>query len=176
MIFNETMLKGAFVIEPEKREDGRGFFARTYCKREFESALLNSDFVQANMSFNRLKGTLRGMHYQNSPFEESKLIRCTRGTIYDVIVDLRHDSPTFKKWIGVELTGNNYKMLYVPEKFAHGFLTLEDNVEVIYQVSQFYTPGSEGGIRYNDPVIGISWPVEIQVISDKDKSWPDYKK
>lgn len=174
MLFKETKLKGAFIIEPEKREDERGFFARTYCRKEFEAARLNPNFLQANMSYNRRKGTLRGMHYQNAPYEECKLIRCTRGAIYDVIIDLRQDSPTFRQWIGVELTADNYRMLFVPEKFAHGFLTLEDNVEVSYQVSQFYTPGSEGGIRYNDPGIGITWPGEILVISDKDRSWPDY--
>jgi dTDP-4-dehydrorhamnose 3,5-epimerase len=175
MIFQETMLKGAFIIELEKREDDRGFFARTYCRKEFETHGLNPNFVQANMSYNKSKGTLRGMHYQESPHEEAKLIRCTRGAIYDVIIDLRDDSPTYKKWIGVELTSENYKMLYVPEKFAHGFVTLEDNVEVAYQVSQFYAPGSENGIRYDDPSIGIIWPIEIRVISDKDNSWPDFK-
>ncbi len=174
MIFKETELKGAFIIELEKREDVRGFFARTWCKNEFESHGLNTNFVQANMSYNKKKGTLRGMHYQISPYEEIKLVRCTKGAIYDVIIDLRPDSPTYKKWIGVELTTKNYKMLYVPENFAHGLITLDDNTEVSYQVSQFYSPGSECGARYNDPAFGIKWPLDVQVISDKDKNWADY--
>ncbi|MCB0164529.1 MAG: dTDP-4-dehydrorhamnose 3,5-epimerase family protein, partial [Anaerolineae bacterium] len=120
------------------------------------------------------KGTLRGMHYQTAPYAETKLVRCTQGAIFDVIIDLRPDSATYQQWLGVELTAANYKMLYVPEGFAHGFVTLEDNVEVTYQVSQFYTPEAEGGVRYDDPAFGIEWPVTIAVISDKDKSWPDY--
>jgi dTDP-4-dehydrorhamnose 3,5-epimerase len=174
MIFVETMLKGAFFIEIEKREDHRGFFARSWCRKEFEEHGLSTLPVQANVSFSAQKGTLRGMHYQMAPFEESKLVRCTRGAIYDVIIDLRPDSPTYKKWIGVELTSDNYKMLYVPEKFAHGFQTLEDNTEASYQVSQFYSPGSERCIRWNDPTFNIQWPLEVQVISDKDKNCPDY--
>ena len=174
MIFNETKLKGAYIIEIEKRVDERGFFARTWCKNEFELPGLNSQFVQANMSYNKNRGTLRGMHYQIAPYEETKLVRCTRGAIYDVIIDLRPKSTTYKQWLGVELTAENYKMLYIPENFAHGFQTLTDNTEVIYQVSQFYAPGSEKGVRYNDPAFGIEWPIEVQVISDKDENWPDY--
>ncbi len=174
MIFTETGLKGAFFIDIEKREDHRGFFARTWCRKEFEEHGLTVHPAQANVSFSRHKGTLRGMHYQVAPFEESKLLRCTRGAIYDVIIDLRPDSPTYRKWIGVELTSDNYRMIYVPEKFAHGFQSLEDDSEVVYQVTQFYAPGSERGIRWNDPAFDIRWPMEVQVISDKDRDWPDY--
>jgi dTDP-4-dehydrorhamnose 3,5-epimerase len=174
MIFTETKLKGAFVIEVQKFEDDRGFFGRTFCQKEFEKAGLNPNVAQANVSFNRKKGTLRGMHYQAAPHGEIKLVRCTRGAIYDVIIDVRPDSPTYKQWVGVTLKEGAYTMFYVPEGFAHGFQTLEDETEVIYQVSQFYTPGSERGIRYNDPVFRIDWPLDVQVISDKDRSWPDY--
>ena len=174
MIFTETKLNGAYVIEIEKLEDNRGFFARSWCQNEFKAKGLVSRVVQANVSSNKKKGTLRGMHYQLSPYEETKLVRCTRGAIYDVIIDLRPGSPTYAQWVGVELTAENYKMLYVPEDFAHGFQTLEDDSEVVYQVTQFYTPGSEKGIRWDDPVFSIQWPTDVQVISDKDKSWPDY--
>ncbi|MCK4826502.1 dTDP-4-dehydrorhamnose 3,5-epimerase, partial [bacterium] len=151
MIFTETQLRGAYIIEIEKLKDNRGFFARTWCQKEFEEHGLTPRVVQANVSSNKKKGTLRGMHYQIAPYEETKLVRCTRGAIYDVIIDLRPASPTYTQWVGVELTADNYKMLYVPENFAHGFQTLEDNTEVTYQVSQFYTPGSESGIRWGDP-------------------------
>jgi len=174
MIFTETKLKGAYIIEVQKFEDNRGFFGRTFCQREFQDHGLNPNVSQANVSYNKKQGTLRGMHYQIKPYEEVKLVRCTRGAIFDVIIDMRPDSATCKQWIGVELRENSYTMLYVPEAFAHGFQTLEDDTEVIYQVSQFYTPGSERGIRYNDPAFRINWPVEVQVISDKDSSWPDY--
>ena len=174
MNFTETKLKGAYIIEIKKLKDHRGFFARTWCKNEFKDHGLTTRLSQANVSYNKKMGTLRGMHYQLSPYEETKLVRCTRGAIYDVIIDLRPASPTYTQWIGVELTAENYKMLYVPEDFAHGFQTLEDNTEVTYQVSQFYTPGSESGIRWEDPAFDIDWPIEVQVISDKDKSWPDY--
>jgi dTDP-4-dehydrorhamnose 3,5-epimerase len=174
MIFTETKLPGVYLIDIEKREDQRGFFARAWCQKEFEAHGLTPRVAQANISFNKYKGTLRGLHYQVVPYAETKLVRCTRGAIYDVIIDLRPDSPTYMQWLGVELTAENYKMLYVPEEFAHGFQTLTDNTEVIYQVSQFYTPEAEGGLRYNDPAFGIEWPLEVQVISDKDKSWPDY--
>jgi dTDP-4-dehydrorhamnose 3,5-epimerase len=174
VIFHETELKGAYVIEIEKLKDHRGFFARSWCQNEFEAHNLVSRVKQSNVSYNKTKGTLRGMHYQISPYEETKLVRCTRGAIYDVIIDLRPASPTYSQWIGVELTAENYKMLYVPENFGHGFQTLEDDTEVTYQVTQFYTPGSERGIRWNDPAFSINWPIEVQVISDKDKSWPDY--
>ena len=172
MIFRETILKGAFVIEMEKFEDKRGFFARAWCQKEVEANGLVSRVVQTNISFNKKRGTLRGMHYQVAPYEQIKLVRCTRGAIYDVIIDLRPDSPTFRKWTGVELTAENYTMLYVPENFAHGFQTLEDNTEVTYQVSQFYSPESERGVRYDDPVFQVEWPLPVEVISEKDIAWP----
>ena len=171
MIFTETILKNAYVIELEKREDHRGFFARTWDKKEFEEHNLNSNLVQCNVSFSKKCGTLRGMHYQKKPFEESKVIRCVKGKIFDVIIDLRSSSSTFKKWFGVELTEENYKMLYVPEGFAHGFQTLEDNTEIIYQVSEFYTPNSELGIHWNDPEFNITWPIEEKIITEKDNAW-----
>jgi dTDP-4-dehydrorhamnose 3,5-epimerase len=174
MTFIETKLNGAYVIEIQKLEDTRGFFARTWCKNEFERHSLISHLMQANISFSKKKGTLRGMHYQIAPNQESKLVRCTKGAIYDVIIDLRPNSLTYKQWLGTELTAENYKMLYVPESFAHGFQTLENDTEVIYQVSQFYAPQSERGVRYNDPAFGIKWPVDVQVITDKDNNWADY--
>ena len=172
MIFRETTLKGAFVIEMEKFEDKRGFFARAWCQREVEANGLISRVTQTNISFNKKRGTLRGMHYQVAPYEQVKLVRCTAGAIYDVIIDLRPDSPTFRKWTGVELTAENYTMLYVPENVAHGFQTLEDNTEVTYQVSQFYSPESERGVRYDDPVFQVAWPLPVEVISEKDIAWP----
>lgn len=175
MIFIESKLIGAFTIELQKLQDQRGFFSRTWCAKEFAAHGLTPVVQQANISFNIRKGTLRGMHFQIPPHSEAKTVRCTRGSIFDVIIDLRTDSPTYKQWFGVELTADNYKMLYVPENFAHGFQTLEDHTEVAYQVSQFYTPGSERGIRWNDPVFNIKWPIEVRMISDKDNSWPDYK-
>jgi dTDP-4-dehydrorhamnose 3,5-epimerase len=174
MIFKETKLGGAFIIDLEKHQDERGFFARTFCRKELEQHGLISDVAQANMSLSQKKGTLRGMHYQRSPFEETKLVRCTQGALYDVIIDLRPDSPTYRQWIGVELTAANTRMLFVPKQFAHGFVTLADDTEVTYMVSQFYSPGSELGIRWNDPAIGIQWPVDVSVISEKDANWPDY--
>jgi dTDP-4-dehydrorhamnose 3,5-epimerase len=175
VIFKETHLKGAFIVEPERIEDTRGFFARAWCKNEFDTHGLNSRFVQCNISFNKNRGILRGMHYQATPHEEIKLVRCTKGAIYDAIVDLRQGSPTYLKWIGVELTEQNHKMLYVPEGFAHGYQTLSDNTEVFYQVSQFYSPESERGVRWDDPAFGIKWPeIDNLVISEKDKNWPDY--
>jgi dTDP-4-dehydrorhamnose 3,5-epimerase len=174
MIFTETELKDAYIIDPEQRADQRGFFARIYCKQEFEQHGLVPHVVQANLSYNHHKGTLRGMHFQVAPHQETKLVRCTRGAIYDVIIDLRPDSPTYKRWIGVELTADNYRMLFVPRGFAHGFQTLADNSEVNYHVSEFYTPGAEGGVRYNDPQFDIVWPLEASVISEKDSNWPDY--
>jgi dTDP-4-dehydrorhamnose 3,5-epimerase len=173
--FHKTELDGAYIIELEKIQDNRGFFARTWCQKELDEHGLAAKVAQANVSYNATAGTLRGMHYQVAPYEETKLIRCTRGSLYDVIVDLRPDSPTYKKWLGVELTADNYKMLYVPAQFAHGFITLEDNTEAIYFVSEFYTPGAEGGLRWNDPAFAIDWPREPAVISDKDANWPDYK-
>ena len=172
MIFRETKLKGAFVIEIERFEDKRGFFARAWCQSEAEANGLISRVVQTNISFNTKRGTLRGMHYQVAPYEQAKLVRCTRGALYDVMIDLRPDSPTYRTWAGVQLTAENYTMLYVPEQFAHGFQTLEDHTEITYQVSQFYSPESERGIRYDDPALGIGWPLQVEVISDKDLRWP----
>lgn len=172
MVFTETKLRGAYIINIEKREDDRGFFARGYCKNEFEANGLNTNLVQANISRNKYKGTLRGLHMQHAPFAETKLVRCTRGAIYDVIVDMRPQSPTYKQWIGVELTAENYQMLYVPEGFAHSYLTLEDDSEVLYQVTQFYNAASEAGFRWDDPAFNIVWPVEPLIISERDKSHP----
>jgi len=174
MIFNETLLKGAFIIDLEKREDERGFFARSWCQHEFKDHGLNPSLAQCNVSFNTRKGTLRGMHFQVKPDEEARSVRCTQGSIYDVIIDLRPDSPTFKNWIAEELTAENYRMVYVPEGFAHGFLTLEDRTEVFYQMSQFYAPASARGVRWNDPAFAIQWPMAVQVISDRDRSYPDF--
>lgn len=175
MIFVETKLKDAHIIEIEKLEDTRGFFARSWCRNEFDEHGLVSTVVQANISWNKKRGTLRGMHYQVPPYEEVKLVRCSRGSIYDVIIDLRKGSPTYKQWLGVELTADDYKLLYVPGGFAHGFQTLEDDTETVYQVSQFYTPGAEAGLRWDDPTFNINWPLEVQVISEKDRNWPDYQ-
>lgn len=167
-------MKGAFVVEIEKLSDDRGFFARSWCQKEFEAHGLIPEVVQANVSYNRKKGTLRGMHYQVAPYQECKLIRCTRGAIYDVIIDLRLESPTYRQWTGVELTADNYTMFFVPEDFAHGFQTLTDETEITYQVSQFYMPGSEKGIRFDDPSFDIQWPLDVTIISDKDGTWPDF--
>lgn len=175
MIFTETELTGAFIIDVKRQEDERGFFGRTFCQKEFEEHGLPPFVAQANVSYNIRKRTLRGMHYQTHPYEESKLVRCVRGAIHDVIIDLRKDSPTFMKWIGVDLEEGSYRMLFVPEGFAHGFITLKDQTEVIYQVSQFYTPGSEKGIRWNDAAFNIKWPLEPTVISEKDSSHEDFK-
>jgi dTDP-4-dehydrorhamnose 3,5-epimerase len=175
MIFRETELEGAYIVELEIISDHRGFFARSWCQKEFEEKSLVSNFVQSNIAFNRKRNTLRGMHYQSAPFEEVKLVRCTKGAVYDVIVDLRPESPTHTKWIGVKLTPDNYKPLYVPKLFAHGYLTLIDNSELFYQVSQFYSPQHEAGVRWSDPVFSIDWPTDIKpIISKKDENWPDY--
>lgn len=175
MIFKETKLKGAFIIEPEKLEDQRGFFARVWCQKEFEVLGLTPAVAQINMSFNKNRGTIRGLHYQAAPDEEAKLIRCTRGAIYDVIIDLRPDSPTYLEWVGVELTADNCKMLYVPENFAHGYQSLTDKTEIYYPVSQSYSPESAQGVRWDDPTFDIKWPeADNPVISEQDKSWPDY--
>jgi dTDP-4-dehydrorhamnose 3,5-epimerase len=171
MIFTETKLKGAFIIEPEKLEDDRGFFARTFCQKEFAAYGLNTNFVQCNISFNKKKGTLRGMHYQVAPHQEVKLVRCTRGAIYDAIIDLRPGSSTCKQWVAVELTATNCRMLYIPEGFAHGFQTLEDNTEVFYQMSEFYYPESARGVRWDDPELNIEWPYCLPILSDKDRSY-----
>jgi dTDP-4-dehydrorhamnose 3,5-epimerase len=172
MIFRETELKGAYIIELEEKHDHRGFFARTFCAKEFEAHGLKPEVAQCNLSFNHKKGTLRGMHYQVPPAAETKLIRCTKGGIYDVIIDMRPESPTFLQFIGVELTEENHRALYVPEMFAHGYQALSDGAEVMYQVGEFYTPGCERGLRYDDPFFNIPWPLEVTVISEKDTNWP----
>ena len=171
MKFIETPLKGAYVLEPELLEDSRGFFARTWDLNEFKALGLNPCIVQCNVSMNWKKGTLRGMHYQARPHAEVKLLRCTSGAMFDVIVDIRPGSPTFKKWFGVELTAENHRMLYIPEDFAHGFQTLTDKCEVFYQMSEFYTPAAARGFRWNDPDIGIKWPMEPTAIAERDAGY-----
>jgi dTDP-4-dehydrorhamnose 3,5-epimerase len=174
MIFTETKLKGAFLIDVERREDERGFFGRAWCKKEFDALGLNSDAVQANVSYNVHRGTLRGMHYQRAPFSESKTVRCTSGSIFDVIVDIRPGSPTFCQWLGVTLTAAGFRMLYVPEGFAHGFVTLEDHSSVHYLVTQYYTAGAEAGLRFDDPAFRIIWPIEPILMSSKDRIHPPF--
>jgi dTDP-4-dehydrorhamnose 3,5-epimerase len=170
--FGSTPLPGVFTIEPELRCDERGFFGRTFCIREFEYHELNPRMVQCSISFNRRSGTLRGMHYQISPQEETKLVRCTRGAIYDVALDLRPDSPSFLRWCSVELTAENHTMLYVPAGVAHGFQTLTDETEVFYQISEFYEPSSARGVRWNDPSFAIHWPIEDRIVSTRDAEFP----
>ena len=174
MIFKKTRFKGAFVIELETIEDERGLFARTWCKREFEEIGLNLGLVQCNISFNKKRGTLRGMHYQVAPHEEAKLVRCTMGEIYDVIIDLRPHSPTYKQWLSFNLSAKNRRMLYIPEGFAHGFLTLKDHTEVFYQMSEFYAPECARGVRWNDPAFEIVWPAGVTIISEKDRHYSDF--
>ena len=174
MIFTETKLAGAFVIELERRSDHRGFFARTYCQQEFEAHGLNTQVAQCNVSFNKRKGTLRGMHYQAAPFAEAKLVRCTSGSIYDVIIDLRPASATFKQHFAVELSAENRRMLYIPEEFAHGFQTLQDDTEVFYQMAQRYSAEHARGLRWNDPAFGIAWPEGERIIIDRDGSYSDF--
>ena len=175
MIFVETRFKGAYIINPEPIIDERGLFARTWCQREFEAHDLNPRLVQCNISFNRQKGILRGMHFQVEPYAEAKVVRCTSGAIYDVIIDLRSNSPTFSEWLAVELTADNRRMLYIPEGFAHGFQTLVDNTEVFYQMSEFYHPECARGVRWNDAAFGIVWPMMTGlIISEKDQQYPDF--
>jgi dTDP-4-dehydrorhamnose 3,5-epimerase len=174
MIFKKTLFKSAYIIEIEKHGDFRGFFGRSWCRKEFSDHGLNADLVQTNIGYSRSKGTLRGLHYQAAPYAETKLFRCVRGSIYDVIIDLRPESSTYMQWLGIELDAESYQMIYVPEGFAHGYLTLEDRTEVMYQVSEYYTPGFERGIRFNDPAFAIRWPEDILFISDKDLSWQNY--
>lgn len=174
MVITETELKGAFVIELEPFEDARGFFARAWSDYEFEAAGLNAHFVESNVSFNKTKGTLRGMHYQLPPYDQTKLVRCTRGSIYDVIVDIRPGSPTFKQWFAKELSAENHVMLYVPGEFAHGYQTLEDATEVSYQTTAYYAPEHGRGVRWNDPAFNISWPIDNLVIIDRDRDYPDF--
>lgn len=175
MKYQETNIPGLCVVELEKREDLRGFFARVFDTDEFKKRGFMDKIVQINTSYSVKKGTIRGMHFQKAPFAEVKLVSCVKGALYDVAVDLRPESPTFKQWFGVELLENSGKMLYVPEGFAHGFLTLKEDTSALYFVSQFYSPGAEGGVRYNDPTFGIAWPQEVVEVSDKDGAWPDFK-
>jgi dTDP-4-dehydrorhamnose 3,5-epimerase len=196
MIFKESKLKGAYIVELEPIEDIRGFFARSFCQKEFELHGISMNIAQCNISYNKKKGTLRGMHYQAAPHEEAKLVRCVRGAIYDVIIDMRSDSPTYCKWMALELsavineqeTGSRqdlahssrlatpHRMLYIPKGFAQGFITLRDNTEVFYHMSEFYAPGYGRGVRWNDPIFGIHWPEEITVMSDQDRGFPDFVK
>lgn len=172
MVFVETALQGAYIIDLEPRTDDRGFFARSFCQKEFEAHGLNPVIAQANIAFNHRKGTLRGLCFQYPPASETKLVRCTRGAILDVIVDLRPESSTYLQHMCVELTEDNHRALHIPERFAHGYQVLRDNTEASYQMGEFYGPGSEGGLLYNDPRLGLSWPLSVTVISAKDEAWP----
>lgn len=175
MNFKKTPIAGAYVIDIEPKGDERGFFARGFCQQEFEALELNSKVAQANIGVSRQRGTLRGLHYQIAPYAETKLVRCTAGAVFDVIVDLRPASSSYQKWLGIELAADTRRMLYVPEGCAHGYLTLVDNTEIFYLVSQFYAAGAERGLRWNDPVFGIEWPIaQGLVISEKDRRWPDW--
>lgn len=176
MIFTETKLQGAYIIDIERREDERGFFGRSYCQNEFAGHGLKTAVAQCNISFNARTGTLRGMHFQLPPRAEAKLVRCTRGRIHDVIIDLRPESATYCAWTAVELSADNYRMLYIPEGFAHGFQTLDDNSEVFYQMFEFYSPEHGRGVRWDDPVFGIVWPLSDPLMSEKDRSYPLYKR
>lgn len=174
MKFTKTPLPGAYVIDLEKLGDDRGFFARLYCENEFREHELETHFVQINNSLSAQKGTLRGMHYQLEPAAEVKVVRCIKGSLYDVILDLRQDSPTFGQWYGAELSAENRRMMYVPRGFGHGFITLEDDTEAFYLVSNFYAPEKERGVRWNDPRFNIEWPIEPVVVSEKDSNHPDF--
>jgi dTDP-4-dehydrorhamnose 3,5-epimerase len=176
MQLRETIISGAFLIEPERREDERGFFARTWCQREFEEHGLDARLVQCSISYNRTAGTLRGIHLQREPYAEAKLVRCTAGAIHDVILDLRPSSPTYLSWISVELTAENRLALYVPAGLAHGFQTLVDDTEVFYQISEFYHPESADGVRWDDPAFRIRWPLANPILSSRDKQYPDYRR
>lgn len=172
MIFEETPLRGAYVIEPERINDHRGFFARVWCKKELERRGLNSELSQSNIGFSHVKGTLRGLHFQKPPHAESKIVRCTRGSIFDVIVDLRPESPTYKRWFGIELSDENGKMVYVAEGMAQGYMTLQDNTEINYHTTEFFNAEAASGVRFDDPVLGIRWPMSATAISEQDRSWP----
>ncbi|MBT7690636.1 MAG: dTDP-4-dehydrorhamnose 3,5-epimerase [Gemmatimonadales bacterium] len=174
MIIQPTPLAGAYTVALERREDERGFFARAFCRDEFTAAGIEPDLAQANLSYNRLKGTLRGLHYQVPPYRETKLVRCVAGSLFDVIVDVRPESPTYREWFGVELSAANQLAVFVPRGFAHGLVTLQDDTSVFYMASEFYAPDSEAGLRWDDPRIGIDWPIEPTVISEKDRAWPDH--
>jgi dTDP-4-dehydrorhamnose 3,5-epimerase len=175
MIFTETKLPGAYIIQLERLDDERGFFARAFCRDEFEQHGLDSLVAQCNLSFNRNKGTLRGMHYQAAPHSEAKLISCVTGSIYDVIIDLRSESATYGQWLAVELSAHERSMLYIPEGFAHGFQTLQDDTEVFYQMFQFYEPAAGRGIRWDDPAFDIQWPDGPRILSARDRSYPDFR-
>jgi dTDP-4-dehydrorhamnose 3,5-epimerase len=174
LIFNETRIPGVFVIELEHREDERGFFARSFCRKEFEAHGLNPNVAQCNVSFNRNRGTLRGMHFQAAPYAEAKLVRCTKGSVFDVCIDLRPGSATFKRHVSVVLSAREHNMIYIPEGFAHGFQTLEDDSELFYQMSQVYSPESARGVRWNDPAFTIDWPPAERTMTEKDKTYPDF--
>lgn len=175
MLFRETEVSGAFEIVPELKCDERGFFARTWCRREFEAQGLNARLEQCSVSFNLRKGTLRGMHWQADPFEETKVVRCTQGAIYDVALDLRKNSPTYKKWAAVILSAAKRNMLYIPDGCGHGFITLQDETEISYQISEFYNPDSARGVRWDDLAFGIVWPIPVEVISERDRTYPDFE-
>jgi len=172
VIFTETKLRGALIIDLDRKEDGRGFFARAFCQQEFKARGLKPLIAQANVAHNRKKGTIRGMHFQYPPAAETKLVRCTRGAILDIIVDLRPDSDTYLQHVAVELNEGNQRALYVPERFAHGYQVLRDDTDTSYQVGEFYTPSAEGGLMYNEPRLGLDWPLPVTVVSDKDKAFP----
>lgn len=174
MKFTETSLNGSFVVEIEQLVDARGFFARSWCAREFAEHGLPENMVQSSVSFNLKTGTLRGMHYSIFPADESKLVRCTKGSIYDVIVDLRRGSDTYLDHFGIALSEQNHKALFIPPGFAHGFLTLEENTEILYMMNDYYKPGCARGCRWNDPLFNINWPTEIKVIDERDRNYPDY--
>lgn len=171
MKFTETKLKGAFIIDLDRHDDARGFFARAFCQNEFSAHGLKPTIAQCNIGYNRLKGTLRGMHFQYPPAAETKLVRASRGAVLDIIVDLRPESPTYMQHVTVELSADNHRGIYIPERFAHGYQALMDDTETTYQVGEFYTPGSEGGLLYNDPALGLEWPLPVTVMSDKDRQW-----
>lgn len=175
MTFKETAISGVFEIGIQAIRDERGFFARAWCRSEFEEHQLESALVQCNISYNARKGTLRGMHFQSAPFAETKLVRCTQGAIYDVVLDLRPQSPSFRGWLALTLTAENRNMVYIPKGCAHGFLTLRDETEVFYQMSEVYNAESARGVRWNDPTFGIVWPDHVEVISDRDRNYPDFK-
>jgi dTDP-4-dehydrorhamnose 3,5-epimerase len=174
MIFKDTPIADAYIIEPEKISDHRGFFARIWCQDELRKMGLKSELAQSNVGFSYQKGTLRGLHFQESPHAEVKIVRCSRGAIFDVIVDLRPESPSYKHWFSVELSDENCKMIYVPEGVAQGYITLADNTEIYYHTTEFYHPGSASGVRFDDSEFGIVWPIEIAAISQQDREWPDY--
>ncbi len=174
MTFHPTQVDGAWLVRVEQRQDERGFFARTWCKREFAAHGLGNDLAQCSVAYNRLKGTLRGMHFQREPYAEQKLVRCTAGAVYDVVLDLRPTSPTFKVHFGVELTAASHDALFIPSGCAHGYLTLTDAAEVFYQMSQFYSAEHAAGVRWNDPAFGIAWPAPVRVISRRDAEYPDF--